>query len=94
MVRDFPPADNRRTGQANTPYAAMNSSMQPVNAGRYDARFVADDDGQAESGALSPKTVSAHRDCIKKKLDFGTSAEMMRQAVRPVESEQFGDAPA
>lgn len=41
---------------------------------------------------LSPKTVSVHRDHIKEKLEFATSAEMIRQAVRYVESQQFGDA--
>ncbi len=35
---------------------------------------------------LSPKTVSVHRDHIKEKMDFATSAEMIRQAVRWVES--------
>lgn len=39
---------------------------------------------------LSPKTVSVHRDHIKEKLEFATSAEMIRQAVRYVETEQFG----
>ncbi|MEP6809917.1 MAG: response regulator transcription factor [Chthoniobacterales bacterium] len=38
---------------------------------------------------LSPKTVSVHRDHIKEKLKFTTSAEMIRQAVRYVESEQL-----
>jgi DNA-binding NarL/FixJ family response regulator len=41
---------------------------------------------------LSPKTVSVHRDHIKEKLEFHTSGEMIRQAVRYVESEQFGGA--
>ncbi|EDY16600.1 two component transcriptional regulator, LuxR family [Chthoniobacter flavus Ellin428] len=36
---------------------------------------------------LSPKTVSVHRDHIKQKMEFGTSAEMIRQAVRWVESQ-------
>ena len=36
---------------------------------------------------LSPKTVSVHRDHIKEKMEFGTSAEMIRQAVRWVESQ-------
>lgn len=36
---------------------------------------------------LSPKTVSVHRDHIKEKLEFATSAEMIRQAVRWVESQ-------
>jgi DNA-binding NarL/FixJ family response regulator len=40
---------------------------------------------------LSPKTVSVHRDHIKQKLNFATSAEMIRQAVRYVETEQMGD---
>lgn len=40
---------------------------------------------------LSPKTVSVHRDHIKEKLEFTTSAEMIRQAVRYVETEQLGD---
>ena len=35
---------------------------------------------------LSPKTVSVHRDHIKEKLKFATSAEMIRQAVRYVET--------
>lgn len=39
---------------------------------------------------LSPKTVSVHRDHIKQKLEFTTSAEMLRQAVRFVEMQQFG----
>ncbi|MEO8438646.1 MAG: response regulator transcription factor [Spartobacteria bacterium] len=38
---------------------------------------------------LSPKTVSVHRDHIKEKLKFATSAEMIRQAVRYVETEQL-----
>ena len=38
---------------------------------------------------LSPKTVSAHRDHVKEKLSFSTSAEMIRQAVRYVETEQL-----
>jgi DNA-binding NarL/FixJ family response regulator len=41
---------------------------------------------------LSPKTVSVHRDHIKEKLEFTTSAEMIRQAVRYVETEQLGGA--
>jgi DNA-binding NarL/FixJ family response regulator len=36
---------------------------------------------------LSPKTVSVHRDHIKEKLDYATSAEMIREAVRWVESQ-------
>ncbi|HEX2748812.1 MAG TPA: LuxR C-terminal-related transcriptional regulator, partial [Verrucomicrobiales bacterium] len=36
---------------------------------------------------LSPKTVSVHRDHIKEKLSFATSAEMLREAVRWVESQ-------
>lgn len=46
---------------------------------------------------LSPKTVSVHRDHIKEKLAFTTSAEMIRQAVRYVETERLGgdgDQPA
>ena len=39
---------------------------------------------------LSPKTVSVHRDHVKEKLKFATSAEMIRQAVRYVETEQLG----
>jgi DNA-binding NarL/FixJ family response regulator len=35
---------------------------------------------------LSPKTVSVHRDHIKEKMEFPTSAEMIRQAVRWVET--------
>ena len=35
---------------------------------------------------LSPKTVSVHRDHIKEKMRYETSAEMIRQAVRWVES--------
>ena len=38
---------------------------------------------------LSPKTVSVHRDHIKEKLEFATSAEMIRQAVRWVETQQL-----
>jgi DNA-binding NarL/FixJ family response regulator len=41
---------------------------------------------------LSPKTVSVHRDHIKEKLEFATSAEMIRQAVRYVETERLGPA--
>ncbi len=40
---------------------------------------------------LSPKTVSVHRDHVKEKLKFATSAEMIRQAVRFVETEQLSD---
>jgi DNA-binding NarL/FixJ family response regulator len=36
---------------------------------------------------LSPKTVSVHRDHIKEKLNYTTSAEMIREAVRWVESQ-------
>ena len=39
---------------------------------------------------LSPKTVSVHRDHIKEKLEYSTSAEMIRQAVRYVETEHLG----
>jgi len=39
---------------------------------------------------LSPKTVSVHRDHIKEKMEFATSAEMIRQAVRWVESQDLG----
>jgi DNA-binding NarL/FixJ family response regulator len=39
---------------------------------------------------LSPKTISVHRDHIKEKLQFATSAEMIRQAVRYVETERMG----
>ena len=39
---------------------------------------------------LSPKTISVHRDHIKEKLGFSTSAEMIRQAVRYVETEKMG----
>lgn len=39
---------------------------------------------------LSPKTVSVHRDHIKEKMGFVTSAEMIREAVRYVETEQLG----
>jgi DNA-binding NarL/FixJ family response regulator len=39
---------------------------------------------------LSPKTISVHRDHIKEKLEFATSAEMIRQAVRYVETERMG----
>jgi DNA-binding NarL/FixJ family response regulator len=42
---------------------------------------------------LSPKTVSVHRDHIKEKLEFATSAEMIRQAVRYVETNQLGETP-
>jgi DNA-binding NarL/FixJ family response regulator len=35
---------------------------------------------------LSPKTVSVHRDHIKEKMGYQTSAEMIREAVRWVES--------
>lgn len=40
---------------------------------------------------LSPKTVSVHRDHIKEKMSFPTSAEMIRQAVRYVEAESSAD---
>ena len=36
---------------------------------------------------LSPKTVAVHRDHIKEKMSFATSAEMIRQAVRWVETQ-------
>jgi DNA-binding NarL/FixJ family response regulator len=39
---------------------------------------------------LSPKTVSVHRDHIREKLEFHTSAEMIRHAVRFVETENLG----
>jgi DNA-binding NarL/FixJ family response regulator len=39
---------------------------------------------------LSPKTVSVHRDHIKEKLGFTTSAEMIREAVRYLETERLG----
>ena len=39
---------------------------------------------------LSPKTVSVHRDHIKEKMEFATSAEMIRQAVRWVETQRLG----
>jgi DNA-binding NarL/FixJ family response regulator len=35
---------------------------------------------------LSPKTISVHRDHIKEKMEYATSAEMIRQAVRWVET--------
>ena len=38
---------------------------------------------------LSPKKVSVHRDHIKEKLKFATSAEMIRQAVRYVETNEL-----
>lgn len=41
---------------------------------------------------LSPKTVSVHRDHIKEKMGFATSAEMIREAVRYVEAEHLGGA--
>lgn len=41
---------------------------------------------------LNPKTVSVYRDHIKEKLEFTTSAEMIRQAVRYVETQQMGRA--
>lgn len=37
---------------------------------------------------LSPKTISVHRDHIKEKMEFATSAEMIRQAVRWVETQR------
>jgi len=37
---------------------------------------------------LSPKTISVHRDHIKEKMGFATSAEMIRQAVRWVETQR------
>jgi len=39
---------------------------------------------------LSPKTVSVHRDHIKEKMSFATSAEMIHEAVRYVETERMG----
>ncbi len=42
----------------------------------------------AERLNLSPKTVSVHRDHIKEKLSHATSAEMIREAVRWVESQR------
>ncbi|HSI14186.1 MAG TPA: response regulator transcription factor [Chthoniobacter sp.] len=42
---------------------------------------------------LSPKTVSVHRDHIKEKMEFSTSAEMIRQAVRWVESQSVKGSP-
>lgn len=42
---------------------------------------------------LSPKTVSVHRDHIKEKMAFATSAEMIREAVRYVETERLGGSP-
>ena len=41
---------------------------------------------------LSQKTIAVHRDHIKEKLEFATSAEMIRQAVRFVETERFDDS--
>ena len=41
---------------------------------------------------LSPKTVSVHRDHIKEKMSFATSAEMIHEAVRYVETERLGGA--
>jgi len=38
---------------------------------------------------LSPKTVSVHRDHIKEKMNFTTSAEMIREAVRYVETREL-----
>jgi DNA-binding CsgD family transcriptional regulator len=38
---------------------------------------------------ISPKTVSVHRDHIKEKLEYTTSAEMIRQAVRYVETQDI-----
>jgi len=38
---------------------------------------------------LSPKTVSVHRDHIKEKMSFTTSAEMIREAVRYVETQEL-----
>lgn len=38
---------------------------------------------------LSPKTVSVHRDHIKEKMSFTTSAEMIREAVRYVETHEL-----
>ena len=43
---------------------------------------------------LSPKTVSVHRDHIKEKMGFATSAEMIRQAVRHVETGGLGESGA
>lgn len=40
---------------------------------------------------ISPKTVSVHRDHVKEKLKFPTSAEMIRQAVRYVETEHISE---
>jgi len=41
---------------------------------------------------LSPKTVSVHRDHIKEKMSYETSAEMIRQAVRWVETHQLSSS--
>ena len=40
---------------------------------------------------LSPKEVADHRDQIKEKLEFATSAEMIRQAVRWVAAQKLGN---
>jgi DNA-binding NarL/FixJ family response regulator len=40
---------------------------------------------------LSPKTVAVHRDHIKEKMEFATSAEMIRQAVRWVETQHLDE---
>jgi len=40
---------------------------------------------------LSPKAVADHRDQIKEKLEFATSAEMIRQAVRWVAAQKLGN---
>ena len=60
--------------------------MDDYNCGKLLAKEIA---GQLN---LSPKTVSVHRDHIKEKLEFATSAEMIRQAVRYVETEQMDGA--
>jgi len=46
----------------------------------------------ASSLNLSPKTVAVHRDNIKHKLGFASSAKLMRYAVRWVESESVAQA--
>jgi DNA-binding NarL/FixJ family response regulator len=44
----------------------------------------------AEQNHLSPKTVEAHRANIKRKLNFKTGPELVRYAVRWVETQKVG----
>ena len=64
------------------------------SSGATSAFDFADSSLQAQPGepAAAPDTVDAQVPA-KKKLEFATSAEMIRQAVRYVETNQLGEAP-